>query len=283
MHSPAVSKQGQSQSERGLPPGATVRGLCKLLVVAPHQTAARTYRETLRGWMPAEQAQRDIRLATLSEREHAQGLGSAFHPIEREDDRVELLGSLLAHDGDLSIAIGSRQAPDFLPRDVLDQLGQAQRHPVPDGTQVFVGFAPAVWERVDHAICDASVTRENVIGEADQHSMVATSASWHVNSKSARCSKVYLALPVSKGCHRETGVGVFLVCGSGSLISEIRIDTNPLASARRHGADAVLFGEHSIPINLPSHIARPLLQAETCSTTQPVRTPRLRRLRSQIR
>lgn len=55
--------------ERGLPPGAAVRGLGKLLVAAPDQATARVYLDTLRGWMPAEQARRDIRLVTSSERD----------------------------------------------------------------------------------------------------------------------------------------------------------------------------------------------------------------------
>ena len=62
--------------ERGLPPGAAVRGLGKLLVVAPDQAAARVYLDMLRGWMPAEQARRDIRLATSSERDAHESLAA---------------------------------------------------------------------------------------------------------------------------------------------------------------------------------------------------------------
>ncbi|WP_279601732.1 DEAD/DEAH box helicase [Methylobacterium sp. J-072] len=50
--------------ERDLPPGQMARGLGKLLVVAPDQASARTYMTTLRSWMPAQQGERDVRLAT---------------------------------------------------------------------------------------------------------------------------------------------------------------------------------------------------------------------------
>ena len=53
-----------------------MRGLGKLLVVAPDQAAARVYLDTLRGWMPAEQARRDIRLATSSERDAHESLAA---------------------------------------------------------------------------------------------------------------------------------------------------------------------------------------------------------------
>ena len=62
--------------ERGLPAGAAARGLGKLLVVAPDQAAARAYLDVLRGWMPAEQARRDIRLATSSERDAHEALAA---------------------------------------------------------------------------------------------------------------------------------------------------------------------------------------------------------------
>ena len=62
--------------DRGLPAGAAARGLGKLLVVAPDQAAARAYLEVLRGWMPSEQARRDIRLATSSERDAHEALAA---------------------------------------------------------------------------------------------------------------------------------------------------------------------------------------------------------------
>jgi superfamily II DNA or RNA helicase len=68
--------RAKRRAERGLPPGAAVRGLGKLLVVAPDQAAARVYLDTLRGWMPAEQARRDIRLATSSERDAHESLAA---------------------------------------------------------------------------------------------------------------------------------------------------------------------------------------------------------------
>ena len=54
--------------QRGLAPGAEARGLGKLLVVAPDQTAARRYAEVLRGWMPGAQAD-TVQLATSDERD----------------------------------------------------------------------------------------------------------------------------------------------------------------------------------------------------------------------
>ena len=62
--------------ERGLPAGAAARGLGKLLVVAPDQAAARAYLDVLRGWMPSDQARRDIRLATSSERDAHEALAA---------------------------------------------------------------------------------------------------------------------------------------------------------------------------------------------------------------
>ncbi|MCJ2090290.1 DEAD/DEAH box helicase family protein [Methylobacterium sp. E-005] len=56
--------RARRRAERDLPPGEPVRGLGKLLVVAPDQASARAYLETLRGWMPAGQGARDVRLAT---------------------------------------------------------------------------------------------------------------------------------------------------------------------------------------------------------------------------
>jgi superfamily II DNA or RNA helicase len=60
--------RAQRRQARHLPPGETVRGLGKLLVVAPDQTAARRYLDVLRGWVPAAQAD-TIRLATSDERD----------------------------------------------------------------------------------------------------------------------------------------------------------------------------------------------------------------------
>ncbi len=62
--------------ERNLPVGMAARGLGKLLVVAPDQAAARAYLDVLRGWMPADQARRDIRLATSSERDAHEALAA---------------------------------------------------------------------------------------------------------------------------------------------------------------------------------------------------------------
>lgn len=59
--------RARRRAERSLRPGETVRGLGKLLVVAPDQASARAYQETLRGWMPADQGARDVRLATSSQ------------------------------------------------------------------------------------------------------------------------------------------------------------------------------------------------------------------------
>ena len=54
------------RQERGLPAGASARGLGKLLIVAPDQTTARHYLERLRSWVPACQ-RNTVRLATSSE------------------------------------------------------------------------------------------------------------------------------------------------------------------------------------------------------------------------
>jgi hypothetical protein len=54
--------------ERGLAPAESALGLGKLLVVAPNQKSARHYRDMLHGWMPAAQAERDVRLAISDER-----------------------------------------------------------------------------------------------------------------------------------------------------------------------------------------------------------------------
>ena len=68
--------RAKRRAERALPAGAAARGLGKLLVVAPDQAAARAYLDTLRGWMQAEQARRDIRLATSSERDAHEALAA---------------------------------------------------------------------------------------------------------------------------------------------------------------------------------------------------------------
>ncbi len=56
------------RAERGLPAGEPALGLGKLLVVAPDQRSARQYCEMLRRWMPPQQAEREVRLATSDER-----------------------------------------------------------------------------------------------------------------------------------------------------------------------------------------------------------------------
>jgi len=64
------------RAERGLPAGEPARGLGKLLVVAPDQRSARRYCEMLRGWMPPQQAARDVRLATSDERSAPEALAA---------------------------------------------------------------------------------------------------------------------------------------------------------------------------------------------------------------
>ena len=59
--------RARRRAERDVAPGEAVRGLGKLLVVAPDQMSARAYLATLRGWMPPGQGERDARLATSSE------------------------------------------------------------------------------------------------------------------------------------------------------------------------------------------------------------------------
>ena len=58
--------RARRRAERGLAAGEPARGLGKLLVVAPDQASARRYCETLQGWMPGAQAERDVRMATSS-------------------------------------------------------------------------------------------------------------------------------------------------------------------------------------------------------------------------
>jgi superfamily II DNA or RNA helicase len=56
--------RAERRAAHGLPPGATARGLGKLLVVAPDQDNARRYLDRLRRWLPAAQAETSARLAT---------------------------------------------------------------------------------------------------------------------------------------------------------------------------------------------------------------------------
>ncbi|MFL5282958.1 MAG: DEAD/DEAH box helicase [Rhodopila sp.] len=67
--------RARRRHERGLPPGASARGLGKLLVVAPDQTVARRYLEMIRSWVPRAQAD-TVRMATSSETEAHQILAS---------------------------------------------------------------------------------------------------------------------------------------------------------------------------------------------------------------
>ena len=61
--------RARRRAELGLALGETVPGLGKLLVVAPDQASARRYRAMVQAWMPPAQAERDVRLATSSERD----------------------------------------------------------------------------------------------------------------------------------------------------------------------------------------------------------------------
>ena len=63
-------------SEAGSPGDPDLRGLGKLLVVAPDQAVARRYVEVLRGWLPAPQAD-TVQLATSDERD-AHGILARF-------------------------------------------------------------------------------------------------------------------------------------------------------------------------------------------------------------
>src|SRR5215211_6817566 len=60
--------RSRRRAERGLAADDAVRGLGKLLVVAPDQRSARRYCEMLRSWMPPRQAEREVRLAISNER-----------------------------------------------------------------------------------------------------------------------------------------------------------------------------------------------------------------------
>lgn len=68
--------RARRRADRGLPPTKTARGLGKLLVVAPDQDRARHYLDVLQSWMPARQAERDVRLATSSERDAHEALAA---------------------------------------------------------------------------------------------------------------------------------------------------------------------------------------------------------------
>jgi superfamily II DNA or RNA helicase len=61
--------RARRRAERGLADDETVRGLGKLLVVAPDQRSARRYCEMLQSWMPPAQANQMVRLATSDERD----------------------------------------------------------------------------------------------------------------------------------------------------------------------------------------------------------------------
>jgi superfamily II DNA or RNA helicase len=69
--------RAERRRERAVAPNTITRGLGKLLVVAPDQANARRYRDLLRKWMPATQAEGDIRLAVSDER-HAHEALAAF-------------------------------------------------------------------------------------------------------------------------------------------------------------------------------------------------------------
>ncbi|AWN38445.1 DEAD/DEAH box helicase [Methylobacterium radiodurans] len=58
--------RARRRAERGLGPSEPALGLGKLLVVAPDQESARRYQAMIQGWMPADQAERDVRIATSS-------------------------------------------------------------------------------------------------------------------------------------------------------------------------------------------------------------------------
>ena len=69
--------RARRRRERNLPPGAAARGLGKLLVVAPDQTAARHYLDVVQGWIPATQAPIVAQLA-ISDTPHAHEILAAF-------------------------------------------------------------------------------------------------------------------------------------------------------------------------------------------------------------
>ncbi|AWN48919.1 restriction endonuclease subunit R [Methylobacterium terrae] len=59
--------RAERRRRRGLTAGDAVRGLGKLLVVAPDQASAQSYHAMIQAWMPEEQARRDVRIATSVE------------------------------------------------------------------------------------------------------------------------------------------------------------------------------------------------------------------------
>ncbi|WP_082711644.1 DEAD/DEAH box helicase [Methylobacterium indicum] len=59
--------RAERRRQRGLRGTDAVRGLGKLLVVAPDQASAQSYHAMLQAWMPEEQARRDVRIATSAE------------------------------------------------------------------------------------------------------------------------------------------------------------------------------------------------------------------------
>ncbi|MET7248100.1 DEAD/DEAH box helicase family protein [Methylobacterium sp. EM32] len=59
--------RAERRRKRGLSPTEAVRGLGKLLVVAPDQASAQSYHAMIQAWMPEEQARRDVRIATSAE------------------------------------------------------------------------------------------------------------------------------------------------------------------------------------------------------------------------
>ncbi len=69
--------RAKRRAELKLPGGSDDKGLGKLLVIAPDQDTARSYLDTLRGWMPAEQAGRMVRLA-ISESRDAHEVVASF-------------------------------------------------------------------------------------------------------------------------------------------------------------------------------------------------------------
>ena len=81
--------------ERRLAPSETVPGLGKLLVVAPDQASARHYLAILRGWMPAEQAERDVQLATSS----VQDAHAALAAFRLSSEPAVLVTVAMAYEG----------------------------------------------------------------------------------------------------------------------------------------------------------------------------------------
>ncbi|TNC15304.1 restriction endonuclease subunit R [Methylobacterium terricola] len=59
--------RAERRRKRGLSATEAVRGLGKLLVVAPDQASAQSYHAMIQAWMPEEQARRDVRIATSAE------------------------------------------------------------------------------------------------------------------------------------------------------------------------------------------------------------------------